>query len=667
MFKPRPISSESTLRGGCTECLSRFGKIMLKAVSRLSATSTSNPRCYQGFNHFGPSRVLSWINRFFLVPGILLTLLLSLKTKQSELKFPKLNLVRDKHNPIKLRNSISEVDKLVFENTSDSYSLSDAYRELNHKAVLPEALSRLHGQKHEFKSSLDSNPELDLERIKNSGCLGNGTVQPILDDVNRFHMPWFVPRNNYRLKTRKEARNRIIYSPSSGAAGDGLGHAMASKNFLVRAAHILDLALSHTEEYYSSLTMSDKYAVDKFFGWTDGVEVRRSDLQEHVCIPPGGPGKQWDDSSANGQHKCNTCTGILPGNKYGIKKLVVIPETVVDDCMKIGILNSAKKAKCEQSLTRFLQKNKEPNTLFSISDHMCNFRRSSNIFGDTKHFYWHKYWAKHGIWPAQNLAQIHKKKILFRELKLQEHQLTVAVHVRRGDFIEMKQVRARRKVLPDAGYAELINQALIVVNLEGGIFSNMPIAVHIYSEGKVLAKQGPLSHNIEEQDRKYYDSGGTARDSNWWIRLIEATAKRHVRREGKSKERCIFCWRNRQEIDNMMKRLNVSLRISEHTLTSLDEMISADIFIGSVSGMSTNIVWSLTRGVSMLPVGMPVNSEGQVPGGYEHICCTVSFDTTTFKIRADKLFSYWHEYSEANKDSAARAVKRNAQQKQLRM
>lgn len=482
----------------------------------------------------------------------------------------------------------------------------------------------------------------------------NGTVLHVPAEENRYHVPWFIPREHYRLNTVRESRNRVIYSPVRLAAGDGLGHAMASMNFEIRVAHLLGLSFSHREAYYSSLSGSNPDAVDEFFGWANGVERRRSELEKYVCDLSGD---SEPDGTLRDLQKCHLCKGLQGRNKFGIEHLADIPEDIVTTCLKIGVLNKEQQNLCDKHKHQFLALNSRPNTLFQVPHINCSARRSSSIFGDTKHYYWHKYWGT-SKFLSNAAMNLRRKTIRSREIILSENHLSIAVHVRRGDFIEMESVKRSRAVLADDTYAELINKALIAVSQVESIFRHMPIALHIFSEGKLTSRNVLSTHNITFQDKTYYDINGIARDVNWWFQLVERSARNLDCSSKKQEGDCKLCWQRQQDIDDMKNRLRIYLRISEPTLQSLHEMISADIFIGSVSGMSTHIVWALSRGISLIPSGSPVGSEGLLKSGYrERVCCTVSFDRHNFRFNEAMLLQYWDLYAKANEKSAQRALR----------
>lgn len=215
-------------------------------------------------------------------------------------------------------------------------------------------------------------------------------------------------------------------------------------------------------------------------------------------------------------------------------------------------------------------------------------------------------------------------------------ELNVAVHVRRGDFLDPA-TQEKRDITPDSTFAKVIVDALAIVDAVGGTFAEMPVTIHIYSEGKV--KGSTLSiHDVHTQDSKYYDSAGQPRDAEWWRDLILETSP-HPKLAA---------------AHNLKKRLRVVLHISEDTLLSLHEMVSSDIFVGSKSGLSNALVWSLSRGIALIPHAGTIDSE---MGRKGYVCCSVAFDNGTGSFIRALFKRYWKAYVMANEDSALRSTR----------
>lgn len=489
----------------------------------------------------------------------------------------------------------------------------------------------------------------------------NGTMYEIPASWSRFFVPWFVPYQTFKLNSVSEARNRILYSPTKHMMSDGIGHSMASLNYEIRVAHGFGLAYSHRVSMYSSLSVDKPLAVEEFFGWGERVPAQRRQLMRQVCRSESKNDKDWAADKFERRFECNTCASIRQGNALGIEKLVELPPQLCIKC--VGGRPYRSSDLCARERSDYVKRHNDSNTLFQLPLKDCAVPVSDAQFGDTKHYFFHKYWERHAF--PKSLAAMMKREVqernVTRSMKLVEHELNIAVHVRRGDFFN-PEVRIKRKMFADEAYATLICRVLQVVGEVGGVFAELPVRVHIFSEGRVVST-GISTHSVASQNNKYYDFNGAPRDARWWERLIARTARqqlKHARHAGadvKPQEAASLRWKDLASLVSVLQRTSVRLRISEPTLASMHEMASADVFIGSKSGLSTNAVWALARGVSLLPQGAPVNSEGMAGGRMiNRICCTVSFDSDTFDFDAAKLLEYWRAFSDANSNSARAAV-----------
>lgn len=481
--------------------------------------------------------------------------------------------------------------------------------------------------------------------------LNNGSTVLVPEYMSRFHVPWFVPFKSFALKSTREANYRILYSPVRHAMSDGIGHSMAIVNYEIRVAQKLGIAYSHRVSNYSSLTESDVNAVEEFFGWGGNVGLTRSELQKEVCIPEGGEGTKWASELFSQRYRCNICAKLRRPNKYEMKHIVDLDESVSYQCVNGTRTHQV----CDADIAKFLKKHDKAHTLFQLPTEVCEKPVSDSTFGYTKVYFWHKYWDRHSHYARQrNGLPIIPGT---RSLSLSESSLTIAVHVRRGDFIHEPAVRKKRTVIEDKKYAILISRAIRIVQDEGGVFSKMPIDVIIFSEGRVI-ENGPLSsHSVSAQDKQYYDSEGKRRTYKWWEKLITESALKQFTKDATSTDPAVL-WKDDATLRKTMSRVKVQLRIAEPTLQSMHEMSSSDIFIGSKSGLSTHAVWALSRGVSLMPSGAPIASEGMPIGpAKERICCTVGFDVRTLRLNTGKFRMYWHAYALANAASAARALK----------
>lgn len=451
--------------------------------------------------------------------------------------------------------------------------------------------------------------------------LKGGQAYRIPPSWNRFHTPWFHPPRVHLL-TPSQSNHRYLYSSNRIATSDGIGHSMGVINYDFNLALRLNLTYTHRVGEYSSLTVADKSAVERFFAWGDH-EVPRTKLQKDGCAPQSG---QWPNDTAADIYRCHVCERPLINGTLGIKHLVDIPPDLVSACRFRG-------SACDKSITQFVHKYNKPRTIFQTPKQTCSPPVTDSNFLLTKSLFYHKYWTRHGHLPwTGHSRSLHSP----RPIRLMQHHLNVAMHVRRGDFLE-PQIQAKRGITRDATFAKVFVSALSIVDQVGGPFVKMPITLHIYSEGKLKAKQVKSVHSIRMQDQTYYDSHGHPRDADWWKQLILKTPPN---------PRLTYPTR-------LHERLTVILHISEDTLRCLHEMISADIFIGSKSGLSNALVWSISRGISLIPNAGTIDNE---IGRKGYVCCSVPFNNNTGAFLRVLFKQYWRAYVQANENSASRAI-----------
>lgn len=445
-----------------------------------------------------------------------------------------------------------------------------------------------------------------------------GTIYQIPAGWNRFHSPW-MKRPTVHFRNPIQSRHRYLYSVTRIGTSDGLGHSMGVINYELNIALQFNLTYTHRVGRYSSLTRKDPMAVEDFFGWGDN-EVPRRLIQEQGCIPMNGT---WPESKDI--YSCHVCQAPKVNGSLAIKHLVHIPVELETMCRYIH-------SKCKQKTIHFLNSYSNSHTVFQLSQSKCGPPVTQSTMLDTKDFFYHKYWKKHGQLPWDQQAQHSSINTLHRRpIRLDTNELHIAVHVRRGDFLQ-KRNRGKRKITHDQTFATVISRIVTSIGKLGGVFSRLPVTIHIYSEGNLVRSKVLSTHSVDVQDKTYYDSHGTPRNESWWKDII----LQKVVNESNS---------NRV---NIIPNLDVRLHISEETILSLHEMISADVFVGSVSGMSSNLVWSLARGVVLIPHTGSIDNERGKRGS---ICCSIPFDNDSGYFSKRLFEAYWIAYSRANKRS----------------
>eukprot|EP00172_Hildenbrandia_rubra_P003253 Plantae.Rhodophyta-Hildenbrandia_rubra.ctg4966.p1 GENE.Plantae.Rhodophyta-Hildenbrandia_rubra.ctg4966~~Plantae.Rhodophyta-Hildenbrandia_rubra.ctg4966.p1 ORF type:complete len:564 (+),score=46.05 Plantae.Rhodophyta-Hildenbrandia_rubra.ctg4966:252-1943(+) len=429
---------------------------------------------------------------------------------------------------------------------------------------------------------------------------------------NRYHYAW-VRHAPPKLLSLEESRHRILLSTVRAGLGDGLGHVLYFFNYEVAKAAQLGLTFTFRHNTYQSVTKNDEYAVDNFFGWGEGELPR--EIIRNECIL--GHNTTTPDP---GSERCYYCQSLaMPGNgKLGMKHLVNIPESLAFKCTGDGGWGPG----CSEARDKLLRENNKSHTVFQLPVGRCSYQGTNSAIRETRGYFHSKYWNRHGrrghVWPHKDALDRYFK------VHYRETDLNIAVHVRRGDFFKEK----KRKLIKDSVYQKVLADVLNMIEEESGPFSRVLPVVHIYSEGRKVARGGYL-HDTSQMDSVYYDENGVPRVGNHWQRLLDTFAN-HL---------SDFQWPS---------NVKVKMHISGDTLTDLHNMIAADVFIGSVSAMSTGLVRALSRGVTLLP-GNPDHDSLE--------CCTTRYDADSGQIHLRTQFlKKWRTYEAANGDSLLRAL-----------
>lgn len=382
----------------------------------------------------------------------------------------------------------------------------------------------------------------------------------------RFHERWSkIPA--IKTLSLNESNHRVLYSSMSDKSGDGLGHSLATFNAEVSTAIHMGLTYTHRRATFSSLTDEDSAAVDDFFGWGYG-EISRENIQRTVC--------EMDEEQIDGvydlvggqagkkRHRvCAPCEKLRPlpheGSLVDVAQIVQLPP-VASFPTTLGCKEREYNyITCRDQLNAELLRKHPGNTLFTMTPQGCNTMAPNSKFEETAGWYYDHYWRRPWL---QN-----------RSLSFDPTELTIAIHARRGDFLSTSN---SRKATPSTSFQAAVAELLKITQQVGGPFSRLPVAVHVYSEGTFKGKAG-AGHNISKMDQVFVGTDGAPETAQQWQREL------------------------RKLLRELQPEIRVELHIAQDTLSSLHEMVSADIFIGSDSGMSTNIVKSLSRGVVILP------------------------------------------------------------------
>lgn len=320
-------------------------------------------------------------------------------------------------------------------------------------------------------------------------------------------------------------------------------------------AALLNVSYVHRVAKYGSLsTVSDRFAVERLFGWAD-LSLTRSSFLRQFCEDSYLTESEDCGIEFGGSPKC----GKLKKNT-GFKRIVQIPR-FEGECLRS---KEMKRSECKDRIRRFGKTFGEDGTIFELTPGMCQGEYREGDFKMTGDWLPKKYWDFHE-------GQTSRKGgiAVTRVLNFDENIVEVAVHVRRGDFFQYSE----RKLIADEVYAEVI---MGVRRAASKVFGDVRVRANVYSEGKV--KEGVRTknnHDVKEMDNVYLDVNGSERGDGYKF------------------------WKNM--VDERGGGVDIRMNVAAGTIQSLHEMFCADVFIGSVSGMSMQTVSTIGRGVLLLP------------------------------------------------------------------
>ncbi|CAN8070290.1 unnamed protein product [Agarophyton chilense] len=352
--------------------------------------------------------------------------------------------------------------------------------------------------------------------------------------------------------TIQQSKNRVFMSSLPREVGDGLGHRSCLLNYERVMALVLGLSYSHRVSTYGSLSVRDEHAVERLFGWGDG-ELKRHDLLDRACLQVA-----YVNDSCETPASHVVCRRVLPRRRGGVFDQTVIIPDAVSDCLLVH--GDDGEQQCGALFRSFVSAYGEPNTLFQMRPRRCFREYLYTNFSRTRDWFAHKYW--------------HRDASKTRQLALERERVHIAMHVRRGDFFNYSE----RVLIPDATFVDVAGR--IRMALDDMLGRRALLTVHIFSEGvSVSGERVKDNHDTSKMEAVYVDERGVRRDAKHWQRLFE----RHAR------------WRGR---DGLVVRTH----IASDTIEAVHMMAACDFFIGSVSGLSAQVVRHLGRGLLLLPL-----------------------------------------------------------------
>lgn len=357
-----------------------------------------------------------------------------------------------------------------------------------------------------------------------------------------------------------QARNRVLYSPLRVLGSDGLGHGMATKNAEITTALRLGIAYTHRSPKFGSLSEKNEKVMEDFFGW-GAAEVSGKTFHEQNCVPTPAPVEPIQHELA--VRDCNICSAVKQSSPLKMKSVVAVPEDISFRPPHVA----------RPQVNSLISLHNDSHTIFQMGADRCGTYPILVDFSDSRPWFYHKYWRKHGVpennikaqsfalYGRPNVERVDEESpssaaLVDNPLQFNDHEISIAVHVRRGDFFEAK----NRKMIGDHVYTKLIRSAQDVIEEQGGPFASMPVAVYIYSEGKPKNNGTFQTHIRSELTKEYLDYTGTVRTAKWWQDLLRSDTPQSADRPNERKGK-------------VPKLPRVELRISNPTIESLHQMI----------------------------------------------------------------------------------------------
>lgn len=362
-------------------------------------------------------------------------------------------------------------------------------------------------------------------------------------------------------KTRNECRNRVLFSSFPVKQGDGLGHRILLVNFEISLARKLGVGYAHRVGSYGSLTpRDDPLAVEQLFGW-DVYPDKRDALMRTACSET----KVWETTESCKSHP--VCTKLRSNGPF--KHLVHIPGNMTNCFVRSG----HRKA-CREQLSDLAEQHNKDDTIFQMLPSTCASKFTLGMAESEKAWFREQYWRRHVLTKYEmETPKMKKNDKATRILPFQADRMQIAVHIRRGDILVLK----NRTPVPDHVYANVIAAVKKAADKEYG--RDVKTSVHIYSEGEPDWFRSLNHHDVNKMKPVYLTENGTsiAEAGAYWKQLVQ-------RRLTNSSE------------------IQMQAHIASDTLLAIHAMICSDVFIGSLSGLSSHIVSNLNRGLSLLPM-----------------------------------------------------------------
>lgn len=474
--------------------------------------------------------------------------------------------------------------------------------------------------------------KVQLGTFKNAWRVGFAEIAIHQEKINRFDVPWLLlPR--VKTVSLVESGYRLLYSPIKEKASGGIGHGLTVLNAELSTALTLGFAYTHRVGIYGSISRRRPMAIEDLFGW-GSEEVPRKFIEQEVCdvVPIS-----HKDPPGYGSESCPVCTSIRKDSALEVSRIVEVPSSFSYGCISCHETRNA--------VTEFLHKHNKNHTLFHMSPAKCDSSPKSPDFSLSHGFFYWKYWDLHGsqmfsVRPSLATKQEGKKWTLpltqRGPVALVEEELNIVIHARRGDFF----TQTKRRMVSARVLASVANASTKIVQKVGGAFSELPVAIILFSEGR--ERNGTVSelHEQSALSKEFVDIDGKVRDARWVHRLFMPN-EAHI--TGNATHTTPMAG------DLFPSGLRIEMRISTDVVQAVHEMAAADVFIGSASDLSQYAVRIVSR------AGMQILPDYQ---GAMGACCAARFDVISGTItQKTRLEEYWRLYTIANEASAIRATK----------
>lgn len=473
--------------------------------------------------------------------------------------------------------------------------------------------------------------KVQLDGFKDAWRVGLSVIAIHSEWTNRFDIPWLLLP---RITTRSFAESgyRVLYSPMKEKASGGIGHGLTVLNAELSTAITLGLSYTHRVGIYGSMSRAQPLAVEDLFGW-GAREVPRKFIQDKVCeVTP----LSHKTPPEHGSESCPVCRTIRKDSPVPIRNIVEVPSMISYGCTSCHRTRIA--------VGNFLAEHGKNHTLFQMLPSRCDRSPKSPDFSLSYRFFYWKYWDLHGNrtiggLPVSAVREEGRKwtvPVTKRgPVNLIEDELNIVIHARRGDFF----THTNRKMVSAKVFAAVANRSMEIVQKVGGIFSEMPVAIILYSEGRERNGTVGELHEQSALSKEFVDTDGTIRDAIW-LHSLFMPCEASLTGNSSHTDRAVG--------SSYPNGLRVETRISSDVVHAIHEMAAADIFIGSASDLSQYAVRVISR------AGMQILPEYQGAMGQ---CCATRFDVESGRVLKSSLEEYWRLYSIANEESAIRSMK----------